>query len=369
MAEKQNIVVTHLRQLAEKVASEKQAAGEGAPDRMTVDDGQGGITTSKATVPKDPGECEVKSEMPTDGTPVAAAGVPTGGPDRMTVADGQGGVTAAKGTVPKDPGEGEVKSEMPTDGSVRKAAADRILNIRNALSKANPEIGARIQKAAGGAQPAPAAPTVAAPSAPVKSAGQPDLDLSKDVLAKIASVMLSTDDGIRHVHNTLVKQAGEDAARAQIQDAILAAQHVDEIEHVKMAAYDDFSQKAQAIYGRLGEVGVGEAEAGEILKQAAYQQNRINSFEHPMLKQAYMQGMDDAALMAAADDAAGEEGVPPVEEALPMGGENLSEEEILQLLTEMLDSGQITEEDIAEAVGAVGGAEGAEEMAPEMVPA
>ena len=78
--------------------------------------------------------------------------------------------------------------------------------------------------------------------------------------------------------------------------------------------------------------------------------------------------MDDAALLAAADDAGAEgiEGAPPVEEAMPMGGEDLSEEEIMALLQEMIDSGQITEEDIMEAVAASGGGE---VLAPEAAPA
>jgi hypothetical protein len=74
--------------------------------------------------------------------------------------------------------------------------------------------------------------------------------------------------------------------------------------------------------------------------------------------------MDDAALLAAADESAGEEGAIPVDEAMPMGGEELGPEEITAILEEMLATGEITEEDILAAVAATEGGEGGE-VAPE----
>ena len=115
-----------------------------------------------------------------------------------------------------------------------------------------------------------------------------------------------------------------------------------------------------------------EAHADAIIKQAALHQETLASLDHPLLKAAYAQGMDDASLMAAADEAGAPEGAEPpadgaspADEALPMGGESLSEEEIMALLQEMLASGQITEKDILEAVQATSGGEG---MPPEGMP-
>jgi hypothetical protein len=364
MAQKaEHKIAAHIRSFATKLAAEK-AAADGSPDRMTVADGQGGITTHKGTIPTDPGEADLKDVQPADGKGRQAP-KDTGSPDRMTVADGQGGITASKGTIPTDPGEADLKADQPTDGVSKRAS-----RIRDAIVKANPALGAKIQKQAGN-------PVAARPVAQIdKQAGNdnPSIDLSESTLAKIASAILSTDEGVRFVHDTLEKQAGENAARIQIQEAIAASQVFDYTEQVKSAAFDDLGHKVVEIHNALQSAGVTENDADEILKQAAYHQEKMASLEqfHPLLKQAYAQGMDDAALLAAADDAGGEEGMPPVEEAMPMGGEDLGEEEILALIEEMLASGQITEDDIMQAVAATGGgAEGGElgaEMGAEALP-
>lgn len=344
-------VAASLRKYAEKLAAEK-AAGTGNPDRMTVADGQGGVTASKGSIPKDPAAGDITFAQPADGDGRDAKAVPDGGPDRLTVADGQGGITANKDSVPTDPGEAELKRDLPADGTTR-GISKRAAKLRAALCQASPAMAEKIQKQA--AATAAAAGTPAAKDGEEqidKRAGdtQLDIDLSAATLAKIASAVMSTDEGVRFVHDTLEKQAGEAAARVQIQEAIAAAQMFDHTEQVKSAAFDDLGNKAYEIHAALQSGGVTEEDASEILKQASLHQEKMASLGHPLLKQAYAQGMDDAALLAAADDAAGEEGVPPVEEAMPMGGEQLSEEEIMALLEEMLASGQITEEDILEAV-------------------
>ncbi len=343
-------VTALLRSYATKMAADK-AAANGSPDRMTTADGQGGITASKGTVPADPGEAELKVNQPTDGAANAAQGSGGGSPDRMTTADGQGGITASKGTVPKDPGEAELKRNQPADGISKKAS-----KLRAALIGANSHFADKLGKSASGAAPTGGG----APQAP--AAPQP-IDLSESTLAKIASAMLSTDEGARQVYRTLEKQAGEAAARAQIQEAIEASAVYDEVDQVKSAAIDDIGYKARAIYDGIVQVGITEEDADAIIKQAAFHQTQMAAFDHEMLKAAYAGGMDDAALLAAAEEAGGAEGAPPVEEAMPMGGEELGEEEIIALLEEMLAAGEITEEQIAEAVAAAGGGGGADPAA------
>lgn len=348
---KQNLVAERVRQYAEKLAA------NGAPDRMTTADGQGGITAHKGSIPVDPSEAALKSEQPADGKAQQAAALPGSGPDRMTTADGQGGITAQKDSVPADPGEGEIKVNQPADGISKRAT-----NLRNALAAASPRFAEQLGKQATNT-PAPA-PQLQREAAPAS----PGIALSTDTLAKIASVVLSTDAGIRFVHDTLEKQAGEDAARAQIREAIEAAQTFDYTEQVKSAAFDEVAVKAEVIYHGLAEAGLTEQDAADILKEAAEIQDELHSFDHPLLKQAFAQGMDDAALLTAAEEGAGEEGVPPVDEALPMGGESLGEEEILALLQEMIASGEITEDDIMQALAVTG--EGAEAPAEaELAPA
>lgn len=365
MAEQaKHVISAKLRDYAQKLAAEKSAAGEGAPDRMTCADGQGGITTEKGTIPADVGEGEIKADQPIDGTTRTATAIPAGGPDRLTVADGQGGITTASDSPAKDPGEEELKADQPTDGDVRKAAgvSERAARIRAALTKANPAMGERIAKQAADEAPeAPAAP-VAEKQAGATEEGS-SLQFSQETLAKIASTILSTEEGAQFAHDLIEKSAGEQAAREQIEVAIQAANTFDEGQQIKQAAFDDVQEKAASIQAGLVDLGVTEEDANAILKQASLHQEKMASYEDPLLKAAYAQGMDDSALLAAADDAAGEEGVPPVEEAMPMGGEELGEEEIMALLEEMLASGEITEEDIAAAVAATEG--GGEELAPE----
>ena len=352
MLEPKNDVAKYLRTFAKDLAKK---AANGAPDRLTVADGQGGITTHAGTIPKDPGEADLKQDLPTDGTGRTSAAL-GGAPDRLTVADGQGGITAAGGTIPKDPGEAELKQDLPADGTVRKSAGARVAAISAALGAANP----RFLPAATVTTPAPVQLKSAG------TAGDPPINLSQDTLAKIASAALSTEEGINFIHGIFEKQAGAAAAREQIIEAIHAADAYDNNEQVKQAAYDDVFTKAAHFHEQLSQI-LTEDDADFILKQAAVHHDALMSLEHPLLKQAYAAGMDDAAVMEGAEEAQGEEGAPPTDEALPMGGEQLSEEEIMQLLQEMIASGEITEEDVMAALeateGGAGGAEGGDPLA------
>ena len=345
MSEPKNEVVALLRGYAKKIAS------AGAPDRLTVADGQGGISTHSASPKKDGGEEDLKQDQPTDGTG-RKSNTPSSTPDRLNISDGQGGISTHGAQPKKDGGEAELKQDQPADGSVRKSASDRVNAIRNAIGAANPKLAPVAQQKAAFAPARPAAPSI---------------DLSQDTLAKIASAILATEDGINFTHSLFEKQAGEAAARQQIQEAIMAAQSYDDSKQIKSAAFDDVFSKAAQVYADLQTI-ITEDEADEILKIAHIHQEALLELNHPLLKQAYAAGMDDAALMEAADEAGGEEGAPPVDEALPMGGEDLSEEEILALLEEMIASGEISEEDVMAALQATeGGGEGAPEgeMPPE----
>ena len=344
MSTPKNAVSALLREYAQKIAS------GGSPDRMNVADGQGGITTSRGTIPKDPGEEELTADLPNDGK-ARCSDTPGSSPDRMNVADGQGGITTSRGTIPKDPGLADLKADIPGDGSVRKSGSSRVDNIRRSIISANPSLAPKVTPVA--TQQKAAAPT----AAPVQ------LDLSQDTLAKIASSVLSTEEGISFVHNLFEKQAGEDAAKDLIREAIESANAFDQTEHIKSAAFNDVFGKAAAIHDQLLDQGITEADADLILKQASLHQSALLDLDHPLLKQAYAEGMDDAALMAAAEETgdagageAGDGGMPPMDEAIPMGGEQLGEEEILALLEEMIASGEITEEEVLAAVQATEGA-------------
>ena len=339
-----------IRSALKRFASDlEKSAAEGNPDRMTVADGQGGVSASAGSVPQDPGESDVKRDQPTDGTIRNSDGEPAGSPDRMTVADGQGGVSASPGSVPADSGEGDVKIDQPTDGTTRKSAgiSERAARIRNLL---------------GGQAPSSNGQNKSAQAARTNSP-TPDFPVDSDVLRKIASDVVNTEEGVQFLYNMYEKQAGERGAREQILGAIEASKAYDEREIVKQASYDDLVEKVAAIHGAMEQQGVTEEDADYILKTAAEHANNLESLEHPLEKQAYAAGMDDAAMLASADEAAGMEGVPPVDEAIPMGGEEMGEEDILMLLQAMLESGEISEEEIIAALGGAEGAEGGEEAA------
>lgn len=340
MSDNKNEVVAILKNFASKLAS------GGAPDRLTTADGQGGISTMAAQPKKDPGVADIKAALPADGQ-VNNSDIPAVAPEHLTTADGEGGVSTMAAQAKKDPGVDAIKASFPADGAVRKSASDRVNAIRAAIAGVKP--------AAAPAAPAPVAQQKQAAPAETK------IEMSQDMLAKIASTALSTEEGIAFIHNLFEKQAGEAAAREQIAEAIRLANAYDSVQQVKSAAINDVFEKAAAIHDELATV-ITEADADEILKMAAYHQNALLELDHPLLKQAHAMGMEDAALMEAADEAAGAEGAVPLDQALPMGGETLTEDDILALLEEMIASGDITKEDVMAALEATGQAgEGEEE--------
>lgn len=348
MSEQTNEVVNLLRGFARKLAS--------APERMTTTDGQEGITTSKAQAQKDSGEGDLKQDLPVDGTVRISDSIGEGATS-ATTADGCGGVTTAPGSTAKySGGEGDIKQDIAPDGMPRKSA--RVEAIRNALLGKNPELA-----------PTKSAAPTSAPEVAVEpakqAAGEPKIELSNDLLAKIASQILSTEEGINFVYGMQEKAAGAQAARQELETALQAAEYYDQVEHVKSAALNDVFSKAAAIHDELSQL-ITEEEADEILKTAALHQAAILGFEDEILKSAYVAGMDDAALMEAAGEAGeGEAGEEEVGE-LPMSGEEgLGEEEVLQILAELIESGELTEEEVMQAISeAEGQNEGEAEAAP-----
>jgi hypothetical protein len=345
-----NRVAAALRAYAEE--AHKKAA-EGNPDRMTVADGQGGISTHAAQPKPDPALGHLLADVGADGSIRTTKPLPEGGPDRMTVADGQGGISTHAAQPKADPALGDLRHDTSSDSSVRKSASpsERVARIRQALGGGNTA-----------AQPAQKQADSSRPQADSSQPAQDNIQLNRDVLAKIAASALSTEEGASYIFSVLEKQAGREAAQHYIREAMHAAEVIEGVDQVKQAAYADSYNKAEMVYQALDEAGVTEQDADAIIKQAALHQAKLEEFDHPLLKQAYAQGIDDAALLAAADEEVGEgeleEGA--LDEALPMGGEDLAPEEIIALLGEMVEAGVISEEDVIAALS-----EGGEE---EMLP-
>jgi NifU-like protein involved in Fe-S cluster formation len=355
MSNPTNHVAALVRSLAQKVAA------EGQPDRMTQNDGHGGITVGSESPSKHPDEDKLKKDMPANGmnAPSKTNGLGQG-PDRMTQNDGHGGIAVGNDAASKDMAEEDLKQDMPADGKNMgvKCAADRISSIRSAV------FGRSV-------------PTASAAAATKSATGAtlPDLDLSTETLAKIASSMLATEEGSTSVFRELYRQEGEKAATERIHEVFAAADifqkaaaETDQIEIVKQAAADEIFEKAAAIFHDLQAQGVTDEDASWIMKTASDHQNNFDSIQEDWVKAAYAQGMDDAAMLEDAAEGEGmemdeEEVAPEMEDALPMGGDQLGEEEIIALLEQAIEAGIITPEDVAAALAEDGG-EGAEmEMA------
>jgi hypothetical protein len=200
-----------------------------------------------------------------------------------------------------------------------------------------------------------------------KGADSPNMELTTDVLAKIAAVILSQEDGEEVVSHYLAKAAGAELAQETM--AFLATQS--EMAE-KAAAAEQGAADAQALIDQsifaAGQESVKGAAADQSdpafwlkLGQAAADA----SIEDLM-------GAGGGAPMAGGMGGGGEMGVSPEELAAggaggEMGGmeQEPSIEEVLQALEELVQSGQIGEEEAAQILEMIGGEGGGGEVAPE----
>lgn len=159
-------------------------------------------------------------------------------------------------------------------------------------------------------------------------------DLSPEALMKLASTIIATEGGLEAVEPVLMKAAGVEAARQIMTQAV--ASYSDFVQ--KQAAYEEYVKQAsttQANEDAAFEEFFKSASAKDqqqIVKFAAVHGEALGNIENDMLKQAYMQGAQDAAAM---EDAGGE---------LPGAEGPASIEQIAQLLEAMVASGEIDEE-------------------------
>jgi hypothetical protein len=324
-------------------------ANKSASDRnITVMDGRGSTTdVQSGSVTKDPALDDLKKDLPTTGTLPTVAN-PIGTNPDLTVADAR--TDTASASIQVDPGLADLKKDIP-QGTNMKCASDRVASIAALLAGKKPA-----EAAAAKSTPAAAATT--------KSAGQAgDIVLDDTVLVKIAKELVSTEDGIAYAVSMMEKAAGAQKAREFINEAIAAAHAADQQEFMKLAAVDQINNAASRIYERMQSIGMTDEIADGILKQAALHEVALSEMDE-IEKAAYAGGAEDAAAMEAA--AAGEEGAPPVDEAIPMGGEEPSPEEIQAVIESLLAEGVITPEELEAAIQqAAGGGEAGAGAPPE----
>jgi hypothetical protein len=279
----------HLAALLKSQAAAVVKSASSSTGEPSTADGVAQVT--KATVPTDPGEAELKNQMaPSDGTP---------GDDTNALVPGEN--LNPSGTPSADKG---APAELP------KMASERVSNVRNALLSVFPG------QAKAAASPAVASAAAAVVEDPSKSAavGDSGLDLSPDMLVKLAKEVLSTNEGVAFARYTLEKSAGAEHADEMIKAAHAASVSHDETLYIKQAAFNEGMSAAARIHGELSHV-VTEAEAGEILKQASLHCTNLDALEHPMLKEAYATGMEDGAALEEGAEAGA------AEPEIPMGGE------------------------------------------------
>ena len=185
-------------------------------------------------------------------------------------------------------------------------------------------------------------------------------DMSPDALLKLAATIMNTEGGLEAVEPVLLKAAGVEAAKQIIEQATQAHNVFmnQQYEFNKAAAEQEYlekyaaEQEAAVMADFLKSASAEEKE--QIVKFASIHSEALENIEDPMLKQAYMQGAEDAAAM---EDAGGAE--------LPGAEGGASIEQIAELLQAMVEAGEIDEQTAMGVLQELSGAEQGEAAAGE----
>jgi len=294
---------------------------------------------------KTPDEAKKPNKETRDGTMVPTSGLSTeGAGDDSEKTRGQALEADQSALEPK-------KKPAVTADANAKEASDGTAGLANEILSL---IG-DFQKSAA----APVVPEVkvaAAPKVEKKSEGNLNMALTSDVMAKVAAIVLSTEEGVRVVEDILMKQAGVDAAN-QVFDFLASQSDLAE----KQAAYEQGAADAQAlidqqIYEAGMQAGAKKAASTELFRKLG--------------QAAADASLEGAGTVPGAEEAAGAMGgaAPGAEGAGAEGGEELSIEDIAQALEALVSDGTLKPEEAEEVMqalagggdeGGAGGAEGA----------
>lgn len=236
--------------------------------------------------------------------------------------------------VTKPNGAGQGEYVVPKDGT---AADEAVKSPTTPLSKMAQALKELQQKSAATAPVA----KPAAPAAPVKQASQGTFELPvsllpdnslMDKLASIGGIMLGSEAGQKMVAEVLEKEAGIAEARAIIAEAQAT---------MEKEAASQFYEENNMMYNQPNTAMNKSAAAAKSAHVAWY-----NSFNTDMEKNAYMNGAEDGAAVADAIEA----GEDPEELA------DVSDEEVIAYLQELVESGQISQEEAEAVLQAIGDA-------------
>ena len=180
------------------------------------------------------------------------------------------------------------------------------------------------------AAPAPAKKAAAPAPAPAKKEAAPtdDIVLTNSVMAKIAAVVLSRQEGRELVQRFLAEAAGEDFAKQAMDTMGLVGRQANEMSEFEKGAQDaaamlgdmEEAQGAQDAEQALADAGDAEEAAGDADAEAAL---------------AGAGAGDEVADAGGGEEAAGED-------------EGFTDEEVLEAIQEMVEDGEITEDQAAQ---------------------
>lgn len=293
-------------------------------------------------IPKGAGDDMTKLNLPADARKENAAA-----PSQLTDKD----------THPAGVGEGQVPATKPGDPKDEAATKpnDPLSKIAGAVNRIQ-----TLRKSASAPAAAPAAPVAKqAGEGKTNDAVAGDIQLTPEFHFKLASAILDEEEGIAFAEKILAKKAGQAMAAQMIANAREAQAKFEALG----AAYEEQLNKEAAAQ----QAGLQAAEEmfknataeqrEQIVKFATVHERNLSRIADPLMKAAYMQGADDAAAMM--DTPEGQE------PQLPGGGEGpASIEEIGQILMQLVQSGEISEQDAAQVLqelqAAEQGGEGAE---------
>lgn len=270
-----------------------------------------------------------------DGSNRAAQGLPTN-TSNMGEPDKEHNIFDV--TKPNGVGQGEYV--VPKDGTAADAA---VKSPTTPLSKMAQALKALQTIAA----PTPAV-AAEAPVAKQASQGTFELPISllpdnslMDKLASIGGIMIGSEDGQRMVAEVLEKEAGIAEARAIIAEAHATME--------KASAAQNFDNTQDMMYNN--------AQAEYMQKYAAAKSTHsawLNQFATDIEKNAYVNGAEDGDAMADAVEAG--------EDPAAMG--DVSDEDVIAYLQELVESGQVSQEEAEAVLQAIGDA-GDDGLTPE----
>lgn len=226
--------------------------------------------------------------------------------------------------VSKPAGTGEGSYITPANGDAKDEAAK---SPTAALSK--------IARQSEALKAAAAAMTPVAPQAPANVELPAQFSQDSTLMSKLASIsatMLATEEGRRAVSSYLEKEAGRHEVNSLI-------------DQVRGELEEEIQKSAAAYYDQTQDVR-GYA---EFRKEAALAQTHeawLESCQSDLEKIAYAQGAMDGAAAAEAMDAGADPTIP--------GAEGPTEEDLMQVIQELVASGQVSPEEVEAVLALIG---------------